>query len=34
MENNKIFLAFSNPDIIESKVDIEFSKLLSFRKKV
>ena len=33
MESNKIFLAFSNPDIIKSKADIKFNKLLSFRKK-
>ena len=33
MENNKIFLAFGNPDIIKNKINVKFSKLLSLRKR-
>ena len=33
MESNKMFLTFGNLNIIKSKVDIKFNKLLSFKKR-
>ena len=32
IKSNKIFLVFSNLNIIKSKADTKFSKLLSFKK--